>query len=925
MTYSIIKRNNETVLFDSNKIQAAIQAAFTATDSTIPSEKLAKITKEVIVNLETKYFTLGLTPSVERVQDVVEKAIDSAGYFEVAKAYILYRYKHSASRAGSILMVTKRDGSRVEFNIEEIYTRLKLASNGYSIPLDPEQILLEVKASVYDGIKTTDIDKALIMVLRARIERDPEFSRLAARLLFNTLYKELLGLDEFTPGFENAYRASLQAAIIEGLKDDRYDPKMLDFDFVKLSEALVPNRDTLYEFLGAETLYDRYFMHNYENKIIELPQIFWMRVAMGMSLTETHKEERAVEFYHLMSNLYYIPSTPTLFHSGTVHSQMSSCYLNYVSDNLSHIFKVFQDHAQLSKWSGGIGTSWTAIRGTGSMIKSTNVNSQGVIPFLKIADSTTAAINRSGKRRGAAAVYLETWHFDIEHFLDLRKNTGDDRRRTHDLNTVNWIPDLFMKRVEEGGQWTLFSTDETPDLHDLYGQAFETAYVRYEKLADSGSIKTFKRIEAAGLWRKIISMLFETGHPWVTFKDPSNVRSPQDHAGVIHSSNLCTEITLNTSKDETAVCNLGSINLKVHVENGSMNWKKLGETTHTAMRMLDNVIDLNYYPTVEAENSNLKHRPVGLGIMGTQDALFKLDINFDTEKALEFNDEMMEFISYQAIDASSDLAAERGKYLSYAGSKWSRGIFPLDTLDLLAEQRGQEIEVNRIARLDWKSLKTKVARQGMRNSNTMAIAPTATISLIANVFPSIEAPYKNLYVKANQGGDFTVINEYLVNDLKRDGLWTPEMVNYLKYYDGNIQSIPGLSPRIKAKYKEAFEIDAMWTIKATAVRGKWIDQSQSINIFTATTSGKTLSDIYMAAWKRGLKTTYYLRTMGASSIEKSTMDINKKIETPKPIVEVKLAPTKITVLANGPSGEDLVNATAGKACLIADPDCEACQ
>lgn len=921
MPTTIIKRNGEAATFDIIKINNAIKKAFDATNTQYDHQLIEAITQETVLAVEKRYSQFGLVPSVESIQDLVEKSIDKAGYFDVAKAYILYRYKRAESRAGSIIQVKKRNGEMEEFNIEAVYTRLKYLTSGSTVALDQEQILKEIKASVYDGISTREIDHAIIMVLRSRIERDPEYSRIAAKALFNLLYKDVLGIDEYTPGFEQEYRASLIAGIARGIADDRYDRRLLDFDLEALANALVLDRDHLFEYLGAETLSDRYFMKDYQHKIIELPQVFWMRVAMGLSLLEKNKEEKAIEFYNLISRLHYIPSTPTLFHSGTSHAQMSSCYLNYVADDLNHIFQVYQDHAQLSKWSGGIGTSWTSVRGTGSLIKSTNVSSQGVIPFLKIADSTTAAINRSGKRRGAAAVYLETWHFDIEHFLDLRKNTGDDRRRTHDLNTVNWIPDLFMKRVAQSQQWTLFSPDEIPELHELYGEKFEESYTRYEQMAEEGKIKLFKKIDANILWRKMISMLFETGHPWITFKDPSNIRSPQDHAGVVHSSNLCTEITLNTSVDETAVCNLGSINLSAHINpaHTAIDWKQLSTTIRTAMRMLDNVIDLNYYPTQQSANANLKHRPVGLGIMGMQDALFLLNINFDSEEAVQWNDELMEYISYEAIDASSDLAEERGAYSSFKGSKWDRGIFPLDTLNILEKERKERIQVNKKHRLDWDSLKKKVSKKGMRNSNTMAIAPTATISLIANVFPSIEAPYKNLYVKSNQAGEFTVINEYLVQDLKKEGMWTREMVNYLKYYDGNIQNIPGISPRIKAKYKEAFEIDPIWTIKQTAVRGKWIDQSQSINIFTATTSGKILSDIYFAAWSMGLKTTYYLRTMGATSIEKSTLDINKKMENSTEKI------THIPIPANTLSSQQLEEAVPTKACLINDPDCEACQ
>jgi ribonucleoside-diphosphate reductase alpha chain len=621
---------------------------------------------------------------------------------------------------------------------------------------------------------------------------------------------------------------------------------------------------------------------------------------MGIALPEKKREEKAIEFYNIISSLLYIPSTPTLFHSGTHHPQLSSCYLTTVEDDLVHIFKCIGDNAQLSKWSGGLGTDWTNIRGTGALVKSTNVPSQGLIPFLKIADAATAAINRSGRRRGAACAYLETWHYDVEDFLELRKNTGDERRRTHEINTANWIPDLFMKRVRDDGFWTLFSPDETPDLHHLYGRAFEKRYEEYERKSDAGAIKLYKRVKAKDLWRKMLTMLYETGHPWITFKDACNIRSPQDHVGVVHSSNLCTEITLNTSDEETAVCNLGSLNLSRYIDGKSLDTELLQKAVKTAIRMLDNVVDINFYPTGEARRSNLAHRPIGLGIMGLQDALYQLDLRFDSEEAVTFSDEVMEFVSYYAILASSELAREKGQYSSYQGSKWERGIFPLDTLALLEEERGQALEVSRTAKLHWEVVRAHVKTHGMRNSNCMAIAPTATISNIAGCLPSIEPIYKNLYVKSNQSGEFTIINEYLVNDLSRLGLWTKDQIEQLKYYDGDIQYITAIPTELKAKYKETFAIHPEWLLRHAAVRGKWIDQSQSLNIFLNTTSGKFLSEVYMSAWSKGLKTTYYLRTLGASSIEKSTLDIHKH-------------------------AQPMVSSPGAQVCVIGDPSCEACQ
>jgi ribonucleoside-diphosphate reductase alpha chain len=697
-------------------------------------------------------------------------------------------------------------------------------------------------------------------------------------LLLNDLYKDVIKINEFDGGFNKIYKDSFREVVQNGVLANRLDPRLLEFDFAKLSPVIEPARDQFFEYLGIQTLYDRYFLKDHSQKILELPQHFWMRVAMGLSFLEKNKEESAILFYNAISRLLYVPSTPTLFHSGTTHPQMSSCYLTTVEDDLGHIFKAIADNAQLSKWSGGLGNDWSNIRATGALIKSTNVGSQGVVPFLKIVDSTTAAINRSGKRRGATCVYLETWHYDIEDFLELRKNTGDDRRRTHDTNTANWIPDLFIKRVMEDGDWTLFSPHEVPDLHHTYGKDFENRYVAYERKAERGEIQLWKRVKAQALWRKMITMIFETGHPWITFKDPCNVRSPQDHVGVVHSSNLCTEITLNTSKDETAVCNLGSINVVRHIVGGKLDKDLLRETAKTAIRMLDNVVDINFYPTVEAKNANLKHRPVGMGIMGLQDAFYKLGLDFDSERAVNFSDELMEYISYYVILGSSEIAKEKGTYASYKGSKWDRGLLPIDTLKVLEEERGIPVEVSRHLKMNWTPVREHIKQYGMRNSNTMAIAPTATIANIAGCLPSIEPIYKNLYVKSNVSGDFTVVNSALVDDLKKLGLWTETMLEKLKYYDGSLQHITEIPEGLRKKYKEAFEVAPLWVVKHAAARGKWIDQSQSINIFTSTDSGKELSDIYLTAWKAGLKTTYYLRTLGASGIEKSTIDINKKFE-----------------------------------------------
>lgn len=886
----ITKRDGRVVDFDQNKIETAMQKAFVAKQIPVQDAQVHDIATHVVMDLEAKF---GETvPSVEDVQDLVERQIAAAGYFEVAKAYILYRFqqkeKREEQKAEAVsqakahkLTVTLRDGQKVPFDVNEITDLLMKCCGEHRGEIDVDGVVADAIGNVYDGITTHELNVALTMALKARIERDPVYSTVAARVLLNDLYRDVLAENEFNNGFSDRYRAGFTRAIARGVETGRLDARMQDFDVKRLAAAIQPERDQLIKYMGAQVLYDRYFLQDLEQNFLEVPQYFWMRVAMGLSLFEESKEEKAIEFYEAMSTLHYVPSTPTLFNSGTVRAQMSSCYLTTVEDDLAHIFKSLGDNAQLSKYTGGIGNDWTNLRGTGARIKTTNVGSQGVIPFLKIADTVTAAINRSGKRRGATCAYLETWHYDIEDFLELRKNTGDDRRRTHDMNTANWIPDLFVKRVMADADWTLFSPDETPDLHHLYGKKFEERYEEYEKQAQSGKMKLFRTVKAKDLWRKMVEMLFSTGHPWMTFKDACNIRSPQDHVGVVHSSNLCTEITLNTSADETAVCNLGSINLVQHVKDKQVNYERLAETVKAAMRMLDNVIDLNYYPTVEAKNSNLRHRPVGLGVMGWQDMLYKMHLSFDSEAAVELADQLQEFIAYQAILASSELSAERGAYQTFKGSKWDRGIFPQDTVTLLEEERGVETGVPLSGKLDWKPVRESVKKHGMRNSNTMAIAPTATISNISGVFPSIEPIYKNIYAKSNFSGEFAVGNPYLVQDLKDRGLWNDDRLQRLKYYDGSVQQMTDLPAEVRATYKEVFEIEPRWLLTQAARRGKWIDQSQSLNLFLNTTSGKAISEVYANAWRMGLKTTYYLRTLGASAIEKSTLDVNKQFDQPK--------------------------------------------
>jgi ribonucleoside-diphosphate reductase alpha chain len=879
MITTIIKRNGTVVPFDPAKIAIVMKKAFVAEQVLVDDSTLEQMTGRVVANLTT--LSEGtMVPTVEKVQDLVENTLMERGYFTVAKAYILYRFKQSEERKQEVvkeieeqrLTIRRTDGSIEQFSRDKVRAYLSEFTKGYEKDIDLDDIVSQLEREVYDGIKTSEMAKLITLVLRARIEKDPAYSVVAARQLARRVADEVIGNmngvaeSERTVAYKNAFVRNIKL----GVEAKKYDTTMLSYNLEKLSEAIEPARDDLFKYLGIETLHDRYFVRIDGKGLIETPQMMWMRVAMGLALGEKEKDARAIEFYNVMSLLQFVPSTPTLFHAGTPHPQLSSCYLNIVEDDLKHIFKVYGDNAMLSKWAGGIGTAWTKLRGMGSNIKTAGITSQGTIPFLKIANDVTVAINRSGRRRGATCVYMENWHIDFEDFLELRKNTGDERRRTHDMNTASWISDLFMKRVREDGQWTLFSPDEAIDLTETYGKKFEELYEKYEEMADRGEIKLFKRIKARDLWKKQLGMLFETGHPWITFKDPSNIRSPQDHAGVVHSSNLCTEITLNTSADETAVCNLGSINYPLHILNGKFDEGMVKQTITTAMRMLDNVIDLNFYPTVEARNSNMKHRPVGLGIMGFQDALYMQNIPFGSEECVEFSDSSMELISYYAILASTELARERGAYQSFKGSKWDRGIFPVDTIAMLEEERGISTGTDKTERLDWSVVRDAVKQYGMRNSNTMAIAPTATIANIAGSIPGNEPIYKNIYVKSNISGDFVVVNPYLVEDLKKIGLWNTEMLTAIKYNDGSVANIPNVPVELRFKYKETFEIDMRWLVKAAASRGKWIDQSQSLNIFFNGTSGQELSELYLYAWEAGLKTTYYLRSLAATQVEKST-------------------------------------------------------
>lgn len=830
----------------------------------------------------------------------------------------------------SLYRVRAVDGLSALFDINRVVNTLAWACRGYETVVCVQTLLEEMRRNIFDGIAVHEVEEALILAATAFIERDPAYSKVTARLMRKKLFKEVTGYSLLDVSVGEVYRTTFKQGIAIGFAQGIFDERLGGFDIERLAQELVPAYDELFEYMGIKTVYERYVLKT-NGVRFELLQAFWMRVAMGLAINESNKDERAIEFYRLIGTMRYTPSTPTLLHAGLVRPQLSSCFLTTVEDDLTHIFKCIGDNAQMSKWSGGVANDWTNIRAIGAEIESIKVESQGVIPFLRVVNDTTAAINRSGKRRGATVVYLENWHLEFEDFLDLRKNTGDERRRTHDINTAAWIPDLFVKRVLAQGKWTLFSPNDVPELHHLYGRAFEAKYIEYEQKAEGGLIPLHKQVDAQGLWRKMLSRLFETGHPWITFKDPGNIRSPQDHAGVIHSSNLCTEIFLNTSADETAVCNLGSINVSEHIIGEKVDDVLLARTVTSAMRMLDNVIDINFYPTKEGKNSNMLHRPVGLGQMGLQDALYKLNIAFDSKEALVFADTISEKIAYHAILASSHLARERGTYTSYKGSKWDRGLLPQDTLVLLEQERGMPLTVKRTESLDWTPVRESVKQNGMRNSNCIAIAPTATISNIVGCFPCIEPIYKNLYVKANMSGEFTIVNKYLVEDLKKLGLWNQDMLDQIKYYDGSIQQIDGIPLALKHKYKEAFELDPFWLIDIAATRAQWIDQSQSYNIFIKGASGKLIDEVYKYAWSCGLKSTYYCRTLGASQIEKSTLDAQKFGFTQKRVyssptismqerIEVQQE-VRVTV-SDDQAFQDEQN---GRSCGIDDSNCESCQ
>jgi ribonucleoside-diphosphate reductase alpha chain len=824
---------------------------------------------------------------IDMIEDRIERELMSDKYFDVAKHYILYRAEktkalettHPAVDENAPIRqfeITATDHGKMIITETMLRNKLAYACRGLENLVSVDELLETAIMQYYVGMKEQEVDLANIFAAKSKIEKEPAYSQVASRLLLDVLYRETTGLPASDSTLPRAHRQYFKKYIKEGISLDRVSPQLLDFDLDELSAAMDLKRDDLFSYLGLQTLYDRYFIHS-DQRRLETPQIFWMRVAMGLSLNEgEQKNKRAIEFYNVLSEFYFTSSTPTLFNSGTLHSQLSSCYLSTVMDDLQHIFKVVADDAQLSKWAGGIGNDWTNVRATGARIKGTNGTSQGVIPFLKVANDTAVAVNQGGKRKGAMCAYLETWHLDIEDFLELRKNTGDERRRTHDMNTANWIPDLFMKRVREGGMWTLFSPNDVPDLHDLYGAAFEKRYAEYEQKVEDGKLKLHKKIEALQLWRKMLSMLFETGHPWITFKDPSNIRSPQDHVGVVHSSNLCTEILLNSSAEETAVCNLGSINLAKHVTEKGIDEKQLAATIKAAVRMLDNVIDINFYPTIEAKTSNQRHRPIGLGFMGFQDALYIQNISYASHAAVEFSDRSMEMISYYAILASTELAQEKGTYLTYKGSKWDRGYLPIDTLDLLEKERGVKVDVDRGGQMNWAPVRAAVKKHGMRNSNTMAIAPTATIANITGVIPSNEPIYKHLFVKSNLSGEFTIVNPFLVDKLKSINLWDEEMIDDLKYFDGSIHEIERIPVEIRNLFLNAFEIEPEWVIECAARRQKWIDMGQSLNLYLAEPSGKKLHQMYMLGWEKGLKTQYYLRTLAATQIEKSSIDVNKR-------------------------------------------------
>ena len=945
--YQIIRRNGAVVPFEPNKIAVAMMKAFLAVHGTQGAasasvrETVDGLTQAVIRAL-MRSRPGGGTFHIEDVQDQVELGLMRGGHHEIARAYVLYREKRTQERAmersrqashqmpeiASLHVIDR--GQKVALDVNRLQALIEASCAGLGDEVKPDPIVAETMRNLYDGVPIDEVYKASILAARTLIEKDPDYTYATARLLLHTIRREVLGEEVAHEAMGTRYAEYFPKFIQKGVDNELLDEKLLQFDLARLGAALKPERDMQFDYLGLQTLFDRYFLHVRKQRI-ELPQAFFMRVAMGLSLDEVDRETRAIEFYEIMSSFDFMSSTPTLFNAGTLRSQLSSCYLTTVADDLGGIYDAIKENALLSKFAGGLGNDWTPVRALGAHIKGTNGESQGVVPFLKVVNDTAVAVNQGGKRKGAVCAYLETWHLDIEEFLELRKNTGDDRRRTHDMNTSNWIPDLFMRRVMEKGSWTLFSPSDVPDLHDKYGIEFEKAYTAYEARAERGEIKPSRKLQAIDMWRKMLSMLFETGHPWITFKDACNIRSPQQHCGVVHSSNLCTEITLNTSDTETAVCNLGSVNLVRHLKDGPDGTKvldhdKLKKTIKTAMRMLDNVIDINYYAVKKARDSNMRHRPVGLGLMGFQDCLYELRTPYASQAAVEFADTSMEAICYYAYWASTELAKERGKYASYKGSLWDKGILPLDTLDMLAKERGGYIEVDRSSTLDWDALRNKISIHGMRNSNCVAIAPTATISNIIGVDACIEPCFGNLSVKSNLSGEFTVINSYLVRDLKRLGLWDDVMVVDLKHFDGSLRPIDRVPQEIKSLYATAFEVDATWLVEAASRRQKWIDQAQSLNIYMSGASGKKLDDTYKLAWLRGLKTTYYLRTMGATHAEKSTVQAGKlnsvasgnTSDTGSMNAMDAAAATAHAQLSASP-------ATDIKFCAIDDPGCEACQ
>ena len=926
--YRVIRRNGAVVAFEPSKIAVAMTKAFIAVNggqgaaSARVREVVQTLTDNVVQALVRRHPSGG-TLHIEDIQDQVELALMRGGEHEVARAYVLYREERARERArqkepqGSApqhaISVLDRGTAR-PLDLAALSALVKDSCEGLGRAVDAGHVLQLTLRDLYDGVPMDEVRKCAILAARSLIEKDPAYSYVTARLLLNSVRCEVLGEEVSQAAMRTRYADYFPGFVKRGIEAGLLDERLSRFDLQSLAAALDASRDLKFGYLGLQTLYDRYFLHVHGQRI-ELPQAFFMRVAMGLAINEVEREARAIEFYNVLSNFDFMSSTPTLFNSGTARSQLSSCYLTTVSDDLDGIYEAIKENALLSKFAGGLGNDWTPVRALGSHIKGTNGKSQGVVPFLKVVNDTAVAVNQGGKRKGAVCAYLETWHLDIEEFLELRKNTGDDRRRTHDMNTANWVPDLFMKRVMEGAEWTLFSPSDVPDLHDKVGRAFERAYLDYEQKAARGELKLYKRIPALQLWRKMLTMLFETGHPWITFKDPCNIRSPQSHVGTVHSSNLCTEITLNTSGTEIAVCNLGSINLVAHMKEGRLDQDKLKQTVSTAMRMLDNVIDINYYAVNKARNSNLKHRPVGLGIMAFQDCLQEMRVPYASREAVEFADRSMEAVCYYAYWASTELAEERGRYSTFDGSLWARGILPQDSLKLLAEERGGNVEVDPSESLDWQALRGRIKRHGMRNSNCIAIAPTATIANIVGVSASIEPTYQNLYVKSNLSGEFTVTNEYLVADLKKLNLWDEVMIADLKYFDGSLAKIDRVPPEIRNLYATAFEIDAVWLVECASRRQKWIDQAQSLNIYMAGASGKKLDEVYKLAWKRGLKTTYYLRTLGATSAEKSTVRGG----------QLNAVPADGGVIGAAAMAQPASDQADAKFCAIDDPTCEACQ